>query len=62
MFRRSDTAESAMKIFSSAKHTLGFWAVCALGLAAGTYYVSNNVWFQPACGANGAYYRVVPKP
>jgi hypothetical protein len=34
----------------------------ALNLAGATYYVSNNVWFQPAYGANGVYYRVVPKP
>jgi hypothetical protein len=27
-----------------------------------TYYVSGNTWFQPAFGANGVYYRVVPAP
>ena len=27
-----------------------------------TYYVSGNTWFQPAYGANGVYYRVVPAP
>jgi hypothetical protein len=28
----------------------------------GTYYLSGNAWFQPAYGANGVYYRVVPAP
>ena len=27
-----------------------------------TYYLSGNTWFQPAYGANGVYYRVVPAP
>jgi hypothetical protein len=27
-----------------------------------TYYVYGNTWFQPAYGANGVYYRVVPTP
>ena len=27
-----------------------------------TYYLSGNTWFQPAYGANGVYYRVVPTP
>jgi len=27
-----------------------------------TYYVNGNTWFQPAYGANGVYYRVVPAP
>jgi hypothetical protein len=26
------------------------------------YYVVGNTWFQPAYGANGVYYRVVPAP
>ena len=26
------------------------------------YYLSGNTWFQPAYGANGVYYRVVPPP
>jgi hypothetical protein len=34
----------------------------SMNLGGATYYVSNNVWFQPAYGANGVYYRVVPKP
>ena len=29
---------------------------------ANTYYLAGNVWFQPAFGANGVYYRVVPTP
>lgn len=33
-----------------------------VNLHGATYYVINNVWFQPAYGANGVYYRVVPKP
>lgn len=28
----------------------------------GTYYLCGNTWFQPAYGANGVYYRVVPSP
>jgi hypothetical protein len=37
---------------------------CASAISKGgaTYYVSNNVWFQPAYGANGVYYRVVARP
>ena len=27
-----------------------------------TYYLSGNAWFQPAYGANGIYYQVVPAP
>jgi hypothetical protein len=27
-----------------------------------TYYINGNTWFQPAYGANGVYYRVVPAP
>ena len=27
-----------------------------------TYYLCGNTWFQPQCGANGVYYRVVPAP
>ena len=27
-----------------------------------TYYVNGSVWFQPAYGANGVYYTVVPTP
>jgi hypothetical protein len=27
-----------------------------------TYYLNGNTWFQPAYGANGVYYRVVPTP
>ena len=27
-----------------------------------TYYLSGNTWFQPAYGANGIYYQVVPAP
>lgn len=27
-----------------------------------TYYLLGNTWFQPAYGANGVYYRVVPTP
>jgi hypothetical protein len=27
-----------------------------------TYYLSGNTWFQPAYGANGVYYHVVPAP
>jgi hypothetical protein len=27
-----------------------------------TYYVDGSVWFQPAYGANGVYYVVVPAP
>jgi hypothetical protein len=27
-----------------------------------TYYVSGSTWFQPAFGANGVYYHVVPAP
>jgi len=30
--------------------------------AGSTYYVSGNTWFQPAYGANGVYYTVVPTP
>ena len=28
----------------------------------GTYYLCGNTWFQPAYGANGVYYRVIPAP
>jgi hypothetical protein len=27
-----------------------------------SYYLCGNTWFQPAYGANGIYYRVVPAP
>jgi hypothetical protein len=27
-----------------------------------TYYLNGNTWFQPAYGANGVYYHVVPAP
>jgi hypothetical protein len=27
-----------------------------------TYYLCGNTWFQPSCGANGVYYRVVQAP
>ena len=27
-----------------------------------TYYLNGNTWFQPAYGANGVYYTVVPAP
>ena len=27
-----------------------------------TYYLSGNTWFQPAYGANGLFYTVVPAP
>jgi hypothetical protein len=27
-----------------------------------TYYVNGSIWFLPAYGANGVYYRVVPAP
>jgi hypothetical protein len=27
-----------------------------------TYYLNGDTWFQPAHGANGVYYRVVPAP
>jgi len=27
-----------------------------------TYYLNGNTWFQPAYGANGVYYTVVPTP
>jgi hypothetical protein len=27
-----------------------------------TYYINGNTWFQPAYGANGVYYTVVPAP
>jgi hypothetical protein len=27
-----------------------------------TDYLAGNTWFQPAYGANGVYYRVVPAP
>ena len=27
-----------------------------------TYYTCNGAWFQPAYGANGMYYTVVPVP
>jgi hypothetical protein len=27
-----------------------------------TYFLCGNTWFQPASGANGVYYRVVPAP
>jgi hypothetical protein len=30
--------------------------------AGSTYYLSGNTWFQPAYGANGVYYTVVPAP
>jgi hypothetical protein len=26
------------------------------------YYLNGNTWYQPAYGANGVYYRVVPAP
>jgi hypothetical protein len=29
-------------------------------VSGGTYYLCGNTWFQPAYGANGVYYRVVP--
>jgi hypothetical protein len=28
----------------------------------GSLYLCGNTWFQPAYGANGVYYRVVPAP
>jgi hypothetical protein len=31
-------------------------------VSGGTYYLCGNTWFQPAYGANGVYYRVVPAP
>jgi hypothetical protein len=31
-------------------------------IGATTYYLYNNTWFKPCCGANGVYYRVVPTP
>ena len=27
-----------------------------------TYFLCGNTWFQPAYGANGVYYHVVPTP
>ena len=27
-----------------------------------TYYLNGNTWFQPAYGANGVHYQVVPAP
>jgi hypothetical protein len=27
-----------------------------------TYYLNGNTWFQPAYGANGVFYKVVPAP
>ena len=36
---------------------------CATPTVGGmTYYLCGNTWFQPAYGANGVYYRVVPAP
>jgi hypothetical protein len=38
-------------------------AGCATPNVGGTtYYLCGNTWFQPAYGANGVYYRVVPSP
>ena len=38
-------------------------AGCATPNVGGTtYYLCGNTWFQPAHGANGVYYRVVPAP
>src|SRR5271166_1616053 len=31
-------------------------------VSGGTYYLCGNTWFQPAYGANGVYYKVVPAP
>jgi hypothetical protein len=36
---------------------------CATPTVGGmTYYLCGNTWLQPAYGANGVYYRVVPAP
>jgi hypothetical protein len=36
---------------------------CAMPNVEGsTYYMCGNTWLQPAYGANGIYYRVVPAP
>jgi hypothetical protein len=36
---------------------------CANPTVHGTvYYLCGNTWFQPAYGANGVFYRVVPTP
>ena len=36
---------------------------CATPVVGGvTYYLCGNTWLQPAYGANGIYYRVVPAP
>ena len=38
-------------------------AGCSSGSVQGqTYYVCGSTRFQPACGANGVYYRLVPIP
>jgi hypothetical protein len=38
-------------------------AGCAISpVASTTYYHCGTTWFQPAYGANGIYYRVVPTP
>ncbi len=38
-------------------------AGCATPNVGGTtYYLCGKTWFQPAYGANGVYYRVVPTP
>ena len=31
-------------------------------VSGGTYYLCGNTWFQPAYGANGVHYTVVPAP
>jgi hypothetical protein len=56
MSRRSDTAESAMKIFRrlSAKRTLGLCAACALGLAAGVQAGQPSSQHNPPAGAKAA--------
>ena len=40
------------------------WRGVALDLlpVGATYYLNGNTWFQPAYGANGVYYTVVPAP
>ena len=41
----------------------GVAAGCAYNPYRGaTYYTCNGAWFQPAYGANGMYYTVVPVP
>jgi hypothetical protein len=36
---------------------------CARPTVSGvTYFLCGNTWLQPAYGANGVYYRVVPAP